>query len=462
MLLTIDVGNTNITLGLYDGETLGPRWRLATVHDRMPDEYGLQFLGLLTHVECSPDDLTGICLASVVPPLTGIVIEACRSYLGWEPLVIDTGVKTGVRIRYEDPRAVGADRIVDAAAVQRLYGGPACVVDFGTATTFDAISGRGRLPGRRHRPRHQHRRRSALPAHRQAAARRSAATSGCYRAQHNPCHAVRPAIRLCLPGGGDGGALPQGAGAGDEGHRHRRPGGGDRPRDGCDQDHRSLAHPGWSAHRLGDEQTVISSINTVVLPAADPNSLQQALEILQQGGLVAFPTDTVYGLGALVYDPRSIERLYAVKGRESSKAIPILISDMEDLSQVADHMDARTRRLAERFWPGPLTLVVPRHPSLPEALTPYATVGVRMPDHPAALALIRHTGPLAATSANLSGQPSARTAAEVLASLEGRIDLVLDGGATPGGVSSTVVDCSGPELAILRQGPITLDELLSE
>ena len=143
MLLTIDIGNTNLTLGLYDGETLGPRWRLATVHERMPDEYGLQITGLLSHAGYSPDDLHGICLASVVPPLTGRIIEACRNYLNSEPLVVDTGVKTGVRIRYEDPRAVGADRIVDCAAVQRLYGGPACVVDFGTATTFDAISGEG-------------------------------------------------------------------------------------------------------------------------------------------------------------------------------------------------------------------------------------------------------------------------------------------------------------------------------
>lgn len=147
MLLTIDIGNTNITLGLYNGETLGPRWRLATVHDRMPDEYGLQFLGLLSHAGRSPAELTGICLASVVPPLTGKVVEACRNYLGHDPLVVDAGVKTGVRILYEDPRAVGADRIVDAAAVQRLYGGPACVVDFGTATTFDAISARGEYLG---------------------------------------------------------------------------------------------------------------------------------------------------------------------------------------------------------------------------------------------------------------------------------------------------------------------------
>jgi type III pantothenate kinase len=143
VLLTVDIGNTNITLGLYQGETLGPRWRLATAHERMPDEYGLQFVGLLNHAGYHPTDLSGICLASVVPPLTGTVTEACRVYLGQDPLVVETGVKTGVRIRYEDPRAVGADRIVDAAAVQRLYGGPACVVDFGTATTFDAITEHG-------------------------------------------------------------------------------------------------------------------------------------------------------------------------------------------------------------------------------------------------------------------------------------------------------------------------------
>jgi type III pantothenate kinase len=143
MLLTIDIGNTNITLGLYNGDIPGPRWRLATNHDRMPDEYGLQFLGLLNHGCCSPDSLEGICLASVVPPLTGKIAQACREYLSHTPLVVDAGVKTGVRILYEEPRAVGADRIADAAAVQKLYGGPACVVDFGTGTTFDAISADG-------------------------------------------------------------------------------------------------------------------------------------------------------------------------------------------------------------------------------------------------------------------------------------------------------------------------------
>ena len=143
MLLTIDVGNTNLTLGLYEGDKLGPHWRLATDHERMPDEYGLQFLGLLEHVGLKPADLTGICLASVVPPLTGRVAQACGEYLKQGPLLVDTGVKTGIRIRYEDPRAVGADRVADAVAVFKLYGGPACIIDFGTATTFNALTKEG-------------------------------------------------------------------------------------------------------------------------------------------------------------------------------------------------------------------------------------------------------------------------------------------------------------------------------
>ena len=143
MVLTIDIGNTNITLGVYTGEDLGPRWRLATNVKRMPDEYGLTFIDLMNHAGLKPVDLTGVCLASVVPPVTGRIVEACRKYLGQQPLVVDAGVKTGVRIQYEEPRSVGSDRIVNAAAVQQLYGGPACVVDFGTATTFDAISVNG-------------------------------------------------------------------------------------------------------------------------------------------------------------------------------------------------------------------------------------------------------------------------------------------------------------------------------
>lgn len=147
MLLTIDIGNTNITIGCYEGETLGGRWRLATDHERMSDEYGIQLSSLLQHSEIKIDQINAICMASVVPTLTGRIRQACRQYLKQEPFVVDSTVKTGVTILLDDPSSAGADRIVDAAAVQRLYGGPACVVDFGTATTFDALDNQGNYLG---------------------------------------------------------------------------------------------------------------------------------------------------------------------------------------------------------------------------------------------------------------------------------------------------------------------------
>ena len=147
MLLAMDVGNTNIVLGLYDGDTPGPRWRIATEHTRMPDEYGILLIHLLQHAGIVPADVQAVAMASVVPPLTGTLVQACTNYLGHTPLLVDVGMKTGVAVRVEDPRQVGADRIADAAAVHKLYGGPACIVDFGTATTFDAISGAGEYLG---------------------------------------------------------------------------------------------------------------------------------------------------------------------------------------------------------------------------------------------------------------------------------------------------------------------------
>lgn len=143
MLLTIDLGNTNLTLGLFDGDQLGARWRLATDHERMPDEYGLQMLGLLQHSGCPPSQVHGVSFSSVVPSLSARLIQACQRYLNQDPFTVDTSVRTGIRNLYEDPKAVGADRIVDAAATMALYGGPACIVDFGTATTFNALTADG-------------------------------------------------------------------------------------------------------------------------------------------------------------------------------------------------------------------------------------------------------------------------------------------------------------------------------
>ena len=143
MLMTIDVGNTNLAIGLYEGNQLRHHWRLATEHARMPDEYGLQLLGLLFHANLPVAKLNAVALASVVPPLTSKVQQACFEYLKIEPFLVDAGVKTGIRILYDDPTTIGADRICDAVAVNQLYGGPACIIDFGTATTFNALTREG-------------------------------------------------------------------------------------------------------------------------------------------------------------------------------------------------------------------------------------------------------------------------------------------------------------------------------
>jgi len=202
-------------------------------------------------------------------------------------------------------------------------------------------------------------------------------------------------------------------------------------------------------------------MKTEILPADDPLSIARALEILRAGGLVVFPTDTVYGLGSLAFDQAAIESIYAVKGRPLEKAIPILIADAADLDRLARAVTDLARRLASRFWPGPLTLILPKRADLPAAVSAADTVGVRVPDHAAARALLRAAGPMAVTSANLSGRSSPRSAEEAASQLGGRVPLVLDGGETPGGVPSTVVDVSGSVPVILREGPLTLAEINS-
>ena len=143
MLICIDIGNTNITMGLYQGEALLDKWRISTNLERMPDEYGIQLIGFLSHADFSIGDIHDAIIASVVPPLTSKWEEMLKKFLNVSPLVVSAGVKTGVNNLYHEPNAVGADRIVNAAAAFKLYGGPACIVDFGTATTFDALSENG-------------------------------------------------------------------------------------------------------------------------------------------------------------------------------------------------------------------------------------------------------------------------------------------------------------------------------
>lgn len=200
---------------------------------------------------------------------------------------------------------------------------------------------------------------------------------------------------------------------------------------------------------------------TKVISADEPGALDQVQYVLSAGGIVAFPTDTVYGVGAMVHVPAAIQDLYSIKDRQRSKAIPVLVGLLEEMEQVAVDVPGTARRLAERFWPGPLTIVVPRHPDLPRVLSPFPTIGVRMPDHPIALALLRLSGPLAVTSANLSGEANTCTAADVEAQLGGLIAIILDGGRAPGGEPSTVVDPSGGRLSILRRGPISKNDLLA-
>jgi len=202
-------------------------------------------------------------------------------------------------------------------------------------------------------------------------------------------------------------------------------------------------------------------MKTEIITGNSPNSIQRALEILQAGGLVAFPTDTVYGVGALAFDGKAVESIYTSKDRPIEKAIPILIGETDDINKVASEVPPMAKKLAGRFWPGPLTIVVPKHLSLPDAISATNTVGVRVPDHVVARTVLRAVGPMAVTSANLSGQPSPSTAQEVFAQLNGRIALILDAGKTPGGVPSTVVDCTSSKLVIMREGPIRFDEIMA-
>lgn len=198
---------------------------------------------------------------------------------------------------------------------------------------------------------------------------------------------------------------------------------------------------------------------TKIISANDPAAVDNALAVLRAGGLVAFPTDTVYGLGSLAFEAAGIARIFEVKGRDAAKAIPILVGTLEQLAEVTLLLTPSAQKLAQRYWPGALTLVVPRHPRLPENLSATPTVGVRMPDHHFALDLLRRAGPLAVTSANLSGRANPVSAQDVLAQLDGRIELVVDGGDAPGGVPSTVVDCTGEQARILRHGAIADEEI---
>ena len=190
-----------------------------------------------------------------------------------------------------------------------------------------------------------------------------------------------------------------------------------------------------------------------------PESIPEALDLVRKGEVIAFPTDTVYGIGGSAFNSRAVDRLYQIKQRDYSKAIPVLIGTASDLNKIVSRVPSGVEDLIQVFWPGALTLILPIKSNLPDNLSPGQTIGVRQPDLEFTRRLLNETGPMAVSSANLSGRPSARTAQEVRAQLGREVDLILDGGKTPGSTASTVLDCTGETWQILRQGPVTLAEI---
>jgi L-threonylcarbamoyladenylate synthase len=188
-----------------------------------------------------------------------------------------------------------------------------------------------------------------------------------------------------------------------------------------------------------------------------PEDVAQTAVYLQIGQLVVIPTDTLYGLASAALDETAIRELYRVKQRPLHKAIPILLADLSDLHKVVQSVPDLAQPYIARYWPGSLTIVLPKRDALPPSLSPDSTIAVRIPDHQVARAVIRAAGGVVAvTSANLSGQPAAETAAQALAYLNGRVTAVLDAGPAPKGQASTVIDCTGETAVVLRQGPVVI------
>ncbi len=188
-------------------------------------------------------------------------------------------------------------------------------------------------------------------------------------------------------------------------------------------------------------------------------ALQTAAEVLKKGRIAAIPTDTVYGFAALVHDSAAIARLYEIKERSQMKSIAVLLADAEQAEQVAKNFPPKAQRLAAKYWPGALTVIVAKREGLPADLTSNDLIGLRIPDCEFARDLMRLTGPLATTSANLSGMPPAKNIAE-FAELHDRLDLVIDGGQVHGGVPSSVIRCDCEPASVLREGAIPAEELL--
>lgn len=189
-------------------------------------------------------------------------------------------------------------------------------------------------------------------------------------------------------------------------------------------------------------------------------ALKTAADVLLHGGIAAIPTDTVYGFAACVQDEEAIAKLYRIKERSPNKSIAVLLGDAEQAHLVAHTFPAKAQRLAARYWPGALTVIIRKKAGLPADLTSNDLVGLRIPDHDFTRELIRLTGPLAVTSANISGEPPAKSVDEFAGVLGGQLDLIIDGGPSSGGVPSSVINCETDPAVILREGAIPGEELL--
>ncbi len=191
--------------------------------------------------------------------------------------------------------------------------------------------------------------------------------------------------------------------------------------------------------------------------------VEKGIAILKQGGIIAFPTDTVYGLGCSIFNESAVRRIYEVKQRPLDMALPVLISSLKQLSYITVKMPGVVNCIAEKFWPGPLTLVLLKSNKVPGIVTAEAnTVAVRMPAHPIPLAIIKGMGePIIGTSANISGRPSPATARDVFKQLGSKIELIIDGGISPGGKESTILDLTPGNPVVLREGPVSLVEIKS-
>jgi L-threonylcarbamoyladenylate synthase len=191
-----------------------------------------------------------------------------------------------------------------------------------------------------------------------------------------------------------------------------------------------------------------------------PDTIAEAVERIKAGELIVFPTDTVYGMAAWPFESAPLQRLYEAKQRPHDLALPVLIANVRRTSLVSPFWSEAFGRLAKHFWPGALTIVIPKLPTLPPELSPYPTVGVRVPDHDGALDLLEAAGgALATTSANLSGEPPAVTAEAAAEMIGDHAALILDGGESPGGTPSTVVELRGNEIVVLREGDLSAWEI---